>query len=68
MPKYYVNKIAQENGDHEVHVEYCEWLPDPKNQYFLGYFNNCYPAVKEGKRHYLQVNGCYHCSRDCHTG
>ena len=67
MPKYYVNKNAQANGDHEVHEQSCSFLPKPENRIYLGVFNNCKEAVKRAKMYYTQVNGCYYCSNDCHT-
>jgi len=68
MPRYYVNKNAQSNGDHEVHKEGCRFLPLPSNRIYLGNFSGCRQAVQEARNHYQQVNGCYFCSRDCHTG
>lgn len=68
MASYYVNKKAQTNGDHEVHTGDCEWLPSKENRLYLGSFNNCADAVKEAKKYYKQSNGCYYCSRECHTG
>ncbi len=68
MASYYVNENAQDNGDHEVHREGCSWLPSVENRRYLGQFESCSPAVKEAKKHYDQVNGCYHCSNACHTG
>lgn len=65
--RYFVNKNAQDNGDHEVHVTGCNWLPNESNREYLGLFNNCHDAVAEARRHYTQVNGCYYCSNDCHT-
>ncbi|WP_117880200.1 hypothetical protein [Aureibaculum luteum] len=67
MSKYYVNKNAQENGDHEVHTTGCSWLPEVHNRIYLGDYNSCNAAVKKAKEHYSQVNGCYYCSKDCHT-
>ena len=67
MVMYYVNKNAQTNGDHEVHLVGCFWLPDADNRIYLGLFYSCGPAVVEARKHYLQVNGCYHCSATCHT-
>lgn len=68
MAMYYVNKQAQSNGDHEVHTTGCSYLPDEKNRLYLGLFDNCHDAVREARKHYSQVNGCYWCSRACHTG
>ena len=33
----------------------------------FGEFSNCADAVREAKKTYPQSNGCYYCSRDCHT-
>ena len=65
MTRYYVNKNAQPNGDHEVHREGCAWMPS--NRIDLGTFNSCHEAVRAAKKHYTQVNGCAHCSKECHT-
>ena len=67
MARYYVNKNAQYNGDHEVHRSGCSFLPKTENRIYLGEFNNCKAAVKEAKKHYSKANGCYYCSNDCHT-
>jgi len=64
---HYVNQNAQANGDHEVHRTGCLFLPDAENRLYLGDFLTCYPAVAAARRHYHQVNGCFYCSRDCHT-
>ena len=68
MSAYYVNKNAQDNGDHEVHTPGCKYLPKPHNRIYLGDFASCGPAVTEAKKHYAQSNGCYYCSNACHTG
>lgn len=68
MALYYVNKKAQTNGDHEVHTYNCTFLPNEENRIYLGSFDNCNDAVNAAKKYYSQVNGCYWCSRDCHTG
>lgn len=67
MPRYYVNKNAQANGDHEVHKSDCSFVPDPDNRIYLGDFATCVPAVRKAKEYYRQSNGCYFCSNDCHT-
>ncbi len=41
---YYVNNNQQPNGDHEVHVEGCIYMPG--NRKYLGEFDNCKDAVK----------------------
>ena len=67
MAYYYVNKKAQENGDHEVHRSGCDFMPSEENRLYLGDFSSCQPAVAEAKKHYSQSNGCYYCARECHT-
>ncbi len=67
MSKYYVNKNAQANGDHEVHTSNCSYLPNIENRIYLGEFSTCAEAVREAKNHYLKSNGCYYCSSACHT-
>lgn len=67
MHRYYVNKNAQDNGDHEVHQQGCDFLPQPENRIYLGTFSSCHEAVVAARQHYSQVNGCYFCSRECHT-
>ena len=67
MASYYVNQNAQNNGDHEVHTSGCSWLPSVENRIYLGEHSSCHSAVLEAKKYYSQVNGCYYCSRDCHT-
>lgn len=67
MARYYVNKNAQANGDHEVHTTGCSFMPAIENRIYLGDHTNCWSAVLEAKRHYDQVNGCYYCCNPCHT-
>lgn len=67
MASYYVNRNAQSNGDHEVHTTGCSYMPQPENRIYLGEHSNCATAVREARRYYSQVNGCYYCCRPCHT-
>jgi hypothetical protein len=67
MSSYYVNTVAQSNGDHEVHVERCNFLPSPANRQYLGEFVSCAGAVAKARQSFRQVNGCFYCSRACHT-
>lgn len=68
MESYYVNDNAQPNGDHEVHERGCYWLGLTRSKTFLGNFSSCRPAVAEARRRGYNANGCYFCSRACHTG
>lgn len=65
MASYYVNNQAQSNGDHEVHVLTCSYLPSDRK--YLGDFSSCSPAVTEAKKTYKQSNGCAYCCSACHT-
>ena len=68
MGDYYnVNKVAQANGDHEVHTAACSYRPAVANRIELGYFYSCTGAVDEAKKYFRESNGCYFCSRPCHT-
>lgn len=70
MPTFIVNKVAQSNGDYEVHDEASTrgCLPSTANQVSLGYFASCSGAVDEAKsRGYRSANGCYWCANACHT-
>jgi len=68
MAFYYVNKLAQANGDHEVHNGNCYYLPQEPNRHYLGSFSSCCEAVKQAQKTYFQSNGCKYCCRECHVG
>ena len=65
--RFYVNKNAQDNGDHEVHRSICSWLPDAENRLYFGDFETSFEAVREAKKYYTQSNGCYYCCFESHT-
>ena len=67
MAMYCVAKDAQTDGQHEVHVDSCTYLPDASARIFLGDFKNCKDAVRAAKRHYANSTGCYYCATPCHT-
>lgn len=64
---YYVNKNAQSTGEHEVHAEGCPYMPLYPNRLYLGYFAKPQEAIKEAKKYYDNVDGCYHCCLPVHT-
>ena len=64
---YYVNKIAQSTGEHEVHALSCRFLPSLENRIYLGSFANGIEAVKEAKKYYSNVDGCFFCCPESHT-
>lgn len=68
MPRYYVNSVAQANGDHEVHQELvCPTPALAHNRVPLGEHLNCRTAVDEARRLYRTANGCAFCAPTCHT-
>lgn len=48
--KYYVNKLAQPNGDHEVHKDSCRYMPQWGNAVYAGEHTNCVTAVAATKK------------------
>lgn len=67
MQYYYLNKIAQPTGEHEIHTSTCAFLPSAENRIYLGLFDNCATAIREASKYYSKVDGCYFCCRSCHT-
>ncbi|HCS21252.1 MAG TPA: hypothetical protein DIW47_11945 [Bacteroidetes bacterium] len=65
MARYFINNKAQANGDHEVHKQGCTFMPADKTE--LGEHSNCYSAIIIAKDSYSRVNGCYFCSKECHS-
>lgn len=65
--KYYVNKVAQPNGDHEVHKATCGWLPNASNRLYLGDFVYSSSALREARKYYTHVDGCYFCCPEIHN-
>jgi hypothetical protein len=64
MSRYYVNPEVDDGTDHEVHKEGCNWMPAKKE--YLGDFDNCHQALNKAREKYRNVDGCFHCSRECH--
>ena len=50
MTSYYVNKVVQENGDHEIHQSECSYMPAAGNRLYLGEFSSCHGAVWEARK------------------
>lgn len=69
MANYYINTNAQANGDHEVHSDPCSYMPNTSNRVDLGFHANCQSAVIDAKSRWpnARINGCYYCSKACHT-
>ncbi len=70
LKHYYFNKNTDNRGNHEVHVESCEFMPAVLNREYIGYEDNCKNAItratsKTGKYNF---DGCYFCCKPCHKG
>ena len=64
---FYLNRHAQETGEHEVHRATCSWIPDAENRIFLGDFMTSQEAVKEARKYYDNVDGCAFCCPESHN-
>ena len=68
MASYYANPELDSSGVHEVHRQGCFWLSLISSPVYLGQFEVCRPAVAEARRRrYVPADGCFFCSRECHT-
>lgn len=65
MAYYKVNNNAQNNGDHEVHVEGCRYYSQMESATDLDDHQNCQSAIALAKKYHSQVNGCAFCSPAC---
>lgn len=70
MYPYHLNANVQPEGEHEVHLEGCHWMPEVGNRLYLGLHTGCASAVMKARGEYptWSINGCVHCSAACHTG
>ena len=66
MARYYVNTNAQSTGEHEVHKDGCHRMPELQNRIYLGYFSDAKEAVREARRYFSNVDGCYYCASEAH--
>ena len=66
MARYYVNTNAQSTGEHEVHKDGCHRMPEPQNRIYLGYLSDAKEAVREARRYFSNVDGCYYCASEAH--
>lgn len=67
MPSYYMNENAQWNGDHEVHIAGCSWMPAAHNRRYLGEHYSCVSAVATARIYDPRADGCAYCSPACHS-
>ena len=67
MPRYLISKKTEDTGEHEIHTTFCPVSPGIENSIYLGYFSSCRQALKEARKHFIHVDGCVFCSKECHT-
>ena len=63
--KYYVKTEANDRGDHVVHREDCQFLPNEDGRKALGDAAKCETAIDRAKDEFDSVKGCQTCCPDC---
>jgi len=58
---YYLNRNAQNNGEHEIHKEDCKFIPSLNNRILLGHYKTDEEALEVARRIFPKVDGCSHC-------
>lgn len=66
MNRYYLDLIQKKNGDHELHNEFCLYMPVIINAQYIGDFSHENEAHKEALKKYPNANGCKHCCAAIH--
>lgn len=64
---YYADKEAYDDGDHEIHREDCPKLPAMERLVPIGEHRFGFQAMKEARKHFIQVNGCSDCMSFYHS-
>lgn len=70
MQNFYLNKIAQNNGDHEIHKEKCRFCDKRKPNFeLLSAFSTEREALIKARRKYpsLKIDGCFFCCKNTDT-
>lgn len=58
---YRVHTTKMASGDHEVHLDHCEWCPPEEQTRSLGVFASSSEAIQSAKKIYPEAHGCHHC-------
>ena len=66
MELYYKNTNTQLTGEYEVHTSNCAHGPSIENRINLGFFHSSSEAIREAKRYYNNVDGCFYCCPENH--
>jgi hypothetical protein len=65
MAYYICNKLSDSNGEHEIHVSNCPFLPALENRVFVGNYPEVYQAIRHLKtkyaKQYFIFYGCPFC-------
>lgn len=61
MVTYQIHTKLMASGDHEVHVEGCEWCPPDDQLRPVGEFESSDQAMESAKKIYSEANGCHLC-------
>jgi hypothetical protein len=62
--KYYVKTEPNDRGDHVVHREDCQYVPNPENRKALGEAAKSETAVNRAADEFDPVKGCATCCTD----
>ena len=61
MAEFYVEKKANESGEHLVHSSICSSLPAKESMHYLGARSNAQSPVNEALDRYTKVSTCPKC-------
>jgi hypothetical protein len=63
--KYYVKTEPNDRGDHVVHAETCQYVPNAENRKALGDAASCETAIRRAADDFDPVKGFHTCCPDC---
>ncbi len=67
LSRYFVNRVAQPNGDHELHLDGCFLRTQPRNRVELGELASPDEAIAAARAAgYVAVDGCRFCLPTVH--
>ena len=66
MKRYYLDLIPKTNQDHELHNEFCIYMPVIINAQYIGDFSDDKKALEEALKSYPNANGCKYCCSSSH--
>lgn len=66
MNQYFVSKKPLPNGELELHMEHCQYIPNRSNRQYIGYFVSCFDAMDSALKTHEKMNGCPFCCKEVH--